>query len=58
MTFFKEPSAVSYRIKEGLPFEKIALTIQKGSDIEEISAEKLFEGLIEAHTGHDDLRVQ
>jgi hypothetical protein len=58
MILSKESSAVSYRFKESLPFEKVTLTIQKGSDIEEISAEKLFEGLIEAHTSHNGLRVQ
>ena len=58
MILSKESSAVSYRFKESLPFEKSKLIIQKCSDIEEISAEKLFEGLIEAHTSHDDDRVQ
>jgi hypothetical protein len=41
---------------ERLPFEKSKIIIQKGSDIKEISAEKLFEGPIVAHMKlkHDD----
>ena len=39
---------------ERLPFEKSKIIIQKGSDIEELSAEKLFEGPIVAHMKHDD----
>ena len=54
MILSKESSAVSYRFKESLPFEKVTLTIQKGSDKEEVSAEKLFEGPIVAHMKHDD----